>query len=361
MPLDKSLKVLIVDDSALMRRQLKQMLESAGDITTETARDGQDALERLKIFAPDVVTLDINMPVMDGLTCLSHIMMESPLPVIMVSSLTEKGALATFEALELGAFDYVNKPGGTVSLNLRNVEQELQAKVRAAVQQRRPISHKVQRRQMHDAQPPAPAPRRSLRNSLGCRYKLVVVGVSTGGPSTLESILRELPEDFPVPIVVAQHMPAHFTKPFAERLDRQCALDVKEVRGPALLEPGHVYIARGDADARIVKRAGNIRMISIPASGDHLWHPSITRLMASAREVFRDRELICVQLTGMGDDGAEEMAQAHRRGALTVAENEDSAVVYGMPRALIERHGATAVLPHEAIAEQLIDWVSAAG
>ncbi|XGA79795.1 chemotaxis response regulator protein-glutamate methylesterase [Halomonas sp. CH40] len=359
MPLDEPLKVLIVDDSALMRRQLRQMLESVGDIITATARDGQDALEQLKSFAPHVVTLDINMPVMDGLTCLSHIMVESPLPVIMVSSLTEKGALATFEALELGAFDYVNKPDGTVSLNLRDVEQELQAKVRAAAQQRRPIASKVQRRQARDAQPPAP--RRSLRHSLGCRYKLMVVGVSTGGPSTLESILRELPEDFPVPIVVAQHMPAHFTKPFAERLDRQCALEVREVRGPALLEPGHVYIARGDADARIVKRAGNVRMISIPASDGHLWHPSITRLMASAREVFRDRELICVQLTGMGDDGAEEMAQAHRRGALTIAENEDSAVVYGMPRALVERQGATAVLPQEAIAEQLIDWVSAAG
>lgn len=356
---DAVLKVLIVDDSALMRRQLKLMLESAGDIVTETARDGKDALERLESFEPDVITLDINMPVMDGLTCLSHIMADAPRPVIMVSSLTEKGALATFEALELGAFDYVNKPGGTVSLNLRDVTQELQSKVRAAAKQRQSLAAKVQRRQAHDTKKQH-TPRRSLRSRLGCRHKLVVIGVSTGGPSTLESILRELPVDFPVPVVVAQHMPGHFTKPFAERLDRQCALQVKEVRGPALLEPGHVYIARGDADARIVKRAGNVRMISIPASSAHLWHPSITRLAASAREVFSDRELICVQLTGMGDDGANEMAQAHRRGALTIAESEESAVVYGMPRALIELGGATAILPHEAIAGQLIEWVNAA-
>lgn len=351
------LKVLIVDDSALMRRQLVQMLESAGDIVTEVARDGQDALERVETFDPDVITLDINMPVMDGLTCLSHIMAESPRPVIMVSSLTEKGALSTFEALELGAFDYVNKPGGTVSLNLRDVEHELQAKVRAAANQRKPLVAKVQKRRQHDARVQQ-APRRSLRSRLGSRYKLVVVGVSTGGPSTLESILREMPGDFPCPIVVAQHMPAHFTKPFAERLDRQCALNVREVRGPALLEPGHVYIARGDADARIVKRAGNVRMISIPASDTHLWHPSISRLVASAREIYHDRELICVQLTGMGDDGAHEMAQACQGGAQTIAESEESAVVFGMPRALIEQQGASVVLPHDAIAVQLEDWVS---
>ncbi|WP_075880801.1 chemotaxis-specific protein-glutamate methyltransferase CheB [Vreelandella massiliensis] len=352
-----SLKVLIVDDSALMRRQLKQMLERAGDIVSEVARDGQDALVRLEAFDPDVITLDINMPVMDGLACLSHIMAESPRPVIMVSSLTEKGALATFEALELGAFDYVNKPGGTVSLNLRDVEQELQQKVRAAANQRQSMATKVQKRRLHDAKVTR-QPRQSLRSRVGSRYKLVVVGVSTGGPSTLESILRELPAGFPVPIVVAQHMPAHFTKPFAERLDRQCALKVTEVRGPALLEPGHVYIARGDADARIVKRAGNIRMISIPASDTHLWHPSISRLVTSAREVYQDRELICVQLTGMGDDGAAEMASAHQHGALTIAESEASAVVFGMPRALIEQQGAGMVLESEKIAAQLVEWAS---
>ncbi|WP_404375818.1 chemotaxis-specific protein-glutamate methyltransferase CheB [Vreelandella aquamarina] len=355
------LKVLIVDDSALMRRQLTQMLESAGDIVTEVARDGQDALECLDTFDPDVITLDINMPVMDGLTCLSHIMTQAPRPVIMVSSLTEKGALATFEALELGAFDYVNKPGGTVSLNLRDVEQELQAKVRAAASQRQSIVTKVKKRQRHDVseQPATRRPlRSSLRSRLGSRYKLVVIGVSTGGPSTLERVLSELPEDFPCPIVVAQHMPGHFTKPFAERLDRQCALNVREVRGPMLLEPGHAYIARGDADARIVKRAGNVRMISVPASDSHLWHPSISRLVESARSVYRDSELICVQLTGMGDDGADEMAQAFQGGAYTIAESEESAVVFGMPRALIEQQGASVVLPHEAIAEQLDKWVS---
>ncbi|SEI64046.1 two-component system, chemotaxis family, response regulator CheB [Allopseudospirillum japonicum] len=375
-----SIRLLIVDDSALMRKQLRNFFTQTGDFELISARDGIDALEKIKTHPPDVITLDINMPNMDGLTCLSHIMAHHPCPVIMLSSLTEKGALATFEALELGAFDYVSKPDGTMSQNLERIFPELLQKIHAALQQKPKTAKQLRSRlrlqqtrsqplekttpsriftkEQGQAKAQTQASARTQRRAFNQDKKLVLIGVSTGGPGTLEAILQGLPANFPYPIVVAQHMPARFTQVFADRLNRSCLLPVQEVSSPCAPEAGHVYIARGDADLRISKRGTQIRLLSVPSHSEYLWHPSVSLMVASALAVYRPQDLICVQLTGMGHDGAKEMAQAKMQGARTLAESEETAVVFGMPRALIEQQGATCILPNHEIAQQLIQWAS---
>lgn len=366
-------KVLVVDDSALMRRQLRTLLEAEGFVV-DIARNGEDALDKCRHEPPDVITLDINMPVMDGLTCLSHLMSETPCPVIMVSSLTDKGALATFEALELGAFDYIAKPDGTVSRDMQSVSEALIARINAALESSGKSGSAGQETRggaIGREAAPARKPGSGVSESASTHsrrqapvfadppaHSLVVVGVSTGGPGTLEVILSDLPADFPVPIVIAQHMPARFTEVFAARLNELCQLRVREVRAPVTLEPGTVYLARGDADMRITRRAGRLTAKSLPSSDRYLWHPSVSRLMASAMEAVPADKLIAVQLTGMGYDGAEEMAEAHRQGALTIAESESSAVVYGMCRVLAENGGADAICDKHRVADQLIDWLA---
>ncbi len=353
-PLAPPIKLLIVDDSALMRRKLREIFQQAGGFEVRTARNGADALERIPEFAPDVISLDIHMPAMDGLTCLSHIMVEHPTPVVMVSSLTEEGALATLEALELGAVDYLPKPGGTVSVHMETVADQLVAKVRAAARARverwsgsrggAPQRTTAKRA----APPPADAP---------AVERLLLIGVSTGGPKTLEKILPRLPADFPLPILVAQHMPASFTRVFAQRMDQRCVLPVTEVTGPTVLEAGHVYLAKGDADMVVRTRPRGISALPVPADPETVWHPSVDRLVESACDVLPPRRLLGVLLTGMGDDGAEAMSRIHTDGGRTIAEAEESAIVFGMPRELILRRGAEAVLPADRIADRLCQWV----
>lgn len=352
-----AIKVLVVDDSALMRKHLRQILELDGDVEVATARDGEDALHRIPEVEPDVVTLDINMPVMDGLTCLSRIMTDFPRPVLMVSSLTEKGALATFEALELGAVDYVNKPGGTVSMNLRDVGEEIRNKVRVAARARitraRGLRDRIRAQRAQTEQAiTRPRPRR-----LGETPGLVLVGVSTGGPSTLEAMLCGLPAGFGWPVLVAQHMPGRFTAAFAKRLDSHCALTVREVDGPTPISVGTILIARGDADVVVARRLG--RLVALNVSEDaSTWHPSVDRMVRSAMEHIDPAQLVGVQLTGMGHDGADAMTELHRSGGRTIAESEDSAIVFGMPKELIERGGASEVLGAEQIAGRLGQWIN---
>lgn len=357
-----AIKVLIVDDSALMRRQITQLFEAEGDFKLCVARNGREAVDENLAFQPDVITLDINMPEMDGLTALSHIMAARPVPVVMVSSLTEKGALATFEALALGAVDYVAKPGGTISLSFDTVSDELIRKVRAAAKVRikraAPTSGGLAARlradrEAHQAQARKPA---FVRRSPGHAEGLVLIGVSTGGPSTLEAILPQLPANYPYPVIVAQHMPAAFTGPFAQRMDQMCALSVVEVTRPMDVVPGTVYIARGGADVAVTLRAGKLMVIAKPESKEHLWHPSVEVLGRSVLEHCEAENVIAVMLTGMGYDGADAFAELKKRGARTIAESEETAVVFGMPCELIERKGASVVLPSHRIAEQLNGW-----
>jgi two-component system chemotaxis response regulator CheB len=354
------IKLLIVDDSALMRRQLAAVFQAAGGFDIRQARNGKEAIAENIAFQPAVITLDINMPEMDGLTALSVIMTERPVPVVMVSSLTEQGALATLEALNMGAVDYIPKPGGTISLTIAEIERELLAKVRAAArsQLRRPAAMaKASSRANVGSGALArlrSAPRRGPAQGAG--DGLVLIGVSTGGPRTLEEILPLLPADFPWPVLVAQHMPGAFTKSFADRLNRVCPLTVTEVAGPCAVSPGHIYIARGSADMTLAQRNTGVHALSRPETAQYIWHPSVELLARSALAVCPAPSLVAVMLTGMGNDGADGFAEIARRGGRTIAESDETAIVYGMPRELVDRGGATAVLPAYRIAGQLCDW-----
>ena len=347
------MRVLVVDDSALMRRWLKDCFDTEPGIECLTARDGEDALAKLATFAPDVITLDINMPVMDGLTCLSRIMAEQPYPVVMVSSLTEKGALATFEALELGAVDYVAKPSGTVSHDIKSAFPDILAKVRAAVGAKGRAGIRQQ-----PVRPAAvvKAPPRRLRPAQGraTPFDLMLVGASTGGPGALERVLFRLEADFPVPIIIAQHMPKRFTRVFAERLTAQGRLPVVEVTGPTELLPGAAYLAQGDADVTVSaaghtagRRAGPRRPV---ADLEPQRQPDGRKRPGRP---CRPTGWLGVLLTGMGDDGAASMTRLRKAGGQTIAQSEASAVVFGMPRELIAAGGAGRVMDVDRIADAL--------
>jgi two-component system chemotaxis response regulator CheB len=355
-----AIRLLIVDDSALMRRQLGQIFEAEGGFEMRAVRNGQEAVDENLAFQPDVITLDINMPVMDGITALAHIMASRPTPVVMVSSLTEKGALATFEALTLGAVDYVAKPDGTISLSIDKIKNELIAKVRAAARARPKVKGGEKGLVERLREERAAKPERSAlvhRNVASAEAEgLVLIGSSTGGPSTLEGILPKLPADFPFPIIVAQHMPGSFTGPFAHRMNSICSLEVVEANKPMPIVSGTIYIGKGGADMVVANRAGKLMVLPKPESPNHLWHPSVEVLGRSVLEHCEASQVIAVMLTGMGYDGAEAFAEIKKRGGRTLAESEDSAVVFGMPKELIDRNGASLVLPAHKIINQLIRW-----
>lgn len=363
------IKVLVVEDSALMRKYLKEILSPERGFDTYTARNGQDGLDQLRLINPDVITLDINMPVMDGISCLSRIMTENPKPVIMVSSLTKAGAAVTLEAMNLGAVDYLAKPGGTVSLNLKEVEEQIVAKVKSAAQARvRRSTGLSQRLRQQREQEQAKLKTANSSNvsmtisRVAASHKhadgsgLVLIGVSTGGPGTLEEILPLLPANFPWPVLVCQHMPGSFTGVFAQRMNSICPLTVQEVSKPTQVQAGNIYIAKGDADMVLVNRPTGLHATSVPMDKS-LWHPSVDRLVASALEHVKPHNLIGVQLTGMGYDGAAQMALIKQGHGKTIAESESSCVVYGMSKELIERNGASVILPSISVAEQLLKWV----
>lgn len=364
------IRVLVVDDSALMRRLLGQIFASDPEFEVQFARNGVEALDLVAAFDPHVVTLDINMPQMDGLACLDRIMVEAPRPVVMVSSLTAEGADATLEALRLGAVDFVAKPAGAISLHLDELRANLVGRVRAASQARIRSSARLRDRIRHriggaamapttrSSAPRAAAPRRPRPAGpepvAAVGNGLVLVGTSTGGPPALEALLTMLPADFPWPIVVAQHMPAALTGALARRLDGLCAVTVTEVGRAVPLRPGHVYIGRGDADIVVARRPAGLIAMPQAADPDYPWHPSAERLVVSAMDHVAAAQLIGVLMTGMGSDGAQAMTVLHSQGGRTIAESEDTAVVWGMPGELVRRGGADWVLPLPEIGPRLV-------
>jgi two-component system, chemotaxis family, protein-glutamate methylesterase/glutaminase len=355
------IKVLVVDDSALVRKLFGRVLERERDVEVEFARNGVEALEKLHTFEPTVITLDVHMPQMGGLECLDRIMLEKPRPVVMVSARTADGADETLEALRLGAVDFVLKPAGAVSLRIDEFAPTLLQKIRAAATAKLKISTRLRERVLHRTRGPhgqhLAAEKRASRLGRKLRASgdgLVLVGTSTGGPPALEALLVPLPANFPWPILVAQHMPATFTGPLAQRLDGLCALAVTEVLRPTALEPGRVYIGRGDADLIVTQRAAGLTAISAPAEVAYPWHPSTNRLVKSALSCVAPQQLIGVLMTGMGDDGAEAMAQLWQLGGTTIAESEQSAVVWGMPGELVRAGAADWIEPVNKIAARLL-------
>jgi len=358
-------RLLIVDDSALMRRVLGDVFQNEPGFEVAFARDGVEALAQVHAFKPDVITLDVQMPRMDGLSCLDRVMVERPCPVVMVSSLTAEGADATLEALELGAVDFVVKPDGAVSLAIDEFAPILVEKVVTAAASRLRRSHRLAERlrARHGAIVPPPPRGKTATGwkpqAAGTPPGLVILGASTGGPPALDAVLREIPADFPWPILVAQHMPAAFTASLAHRLDGLCALRVIEVARPTPLVPGCVYVARGDADMIVSRRAAGPVALSTPSSAEHRWHPSVDRLVDSVAAVMPPERLVGVLMTGMGDDGARAMTALRAAGGRTIAESEDSAVVWGMPGELVKAGGADVVAPVDAIAGKIRDMVRA--
>lgn len=359
--------VLVVDDSALMRRRIGDILRNAG-FRVETASDGATALATIDTINPDVVTMDVTMPGMDGLDCLRRLMIAHPRPVVMLSSLTAEGAGITLEALRLGAVEAVQKPTGLVTID--RIAEELVETVRAASDARPRRAQNLRERLRLVRTSIAGAdfaavPARHAAALLNGRLDgdgvagLVLIGVSTGGPRTLEEILPLLPARFPWPILIAQHMPPAFTGPLARRLNEICEIEVVEGAVPTDLVPGRAVMARGGADMVVANRAGRLIAQPVPPDANHSWHPSVERLAESALRLVPPARLIGVMLTGMGNDGAAIFTEMKRQGGRTIAESEDSAVVFGMPQDLIRRSGASQVLPADRVAEQLVRWVPA--
>lgn len=362
------IRLLIVDDSPLMRRLLGGVFTTEGDFEIAFARNGVEALEQLQAFKPHVITLDVHMPEMDGLACLDRIMLERPCPVVMISSLTEAGASVTLEAFALGAVDFITKPDRAISLEMETLAPRLVETVRAASRARLPsslrLAERVRLRSGLGQAPSAQAPRRSAPASPPTRrikaapaHGLVLIGVSTGGPPALDAVLSRLRADFPWPIIVAQHMPGSFTGPLARRLDKLCALNVTEAALPMPLARGNIYIGKGDADVIVSVRPDGPVVLAAPALPEHRWHPSVDRLVDSAMQHFAPERLLGVLMTGMGSDGADAMARLKAQGGRTIAEAEESAVVWGMPGELVRRGGAEVIAPLEQIADRIMDMV----
>jgi two-component system chemotaxis response regulator CheB len=352
----KPITVVLADDSALMRKKIREILErDSGIQVVGSARNGQEAVDLVKQHEPSVVTMDINMPVMDGITALQVIMMESPRAVIMLSSLTQEGALTTFECIELGAIDFVAKPSGTISLDIELQAQEIITKVRTAARSR--PGTPPRRRPVRER--PAERSATCQVRSDGLATQVVVIGVSTGGPKTLLDVLPFLPVDLRAAVLIVQHMPAAFTKPFAQRLNDSSLIDIKESEPGDILMNGKGYLARGGTHMTLAKRGHGggalIRHTTFPADKPHI--PSVDVMMNSALEVF-GKNIVGVLLTGMGDDGADAMASIRRAGGRTIAEDESTCVVFGMPAQAIARGGAEFVLPVFDIPKKIVELVA---
>ena len=358
-------RLLVVDDSALIRRLFGELFTDAGGFEIAFARNGVEALQQVEAFQPDVVTLDVHMPEMDGLACLDRIMLLRPCPVVMVSAMTESGADVTLEAMDLGAVDFVPKPGGAISLKMDALGPLLVEKVRAAATARLPKAHRLAERlrlrsgERRPAKPtPLPRPERPAPSPCPGPFDgVVLVGTSTGGPPALDALLGRLPADFPCPILVAQHMPATFTGPLSRRLDKLCALTVVEVTRPTPLAPGHVYIGKGDADLIVGSRPSGLVALPAPSKAEYRWHPSVDRLVATAMDHVAAARLIGILMTGMGNDGAASMTALREKGGRTIAESEETAVVWGMPGELVRAGGADWVEPLDEIADRLLELV----
>lgn len=355
----KRIRVLIAEDSALMRKYLVEIISSSSLFEViHVARNGEEAVNKTLELKPDVVAMDINMPIMDGISAMQMIMMKRPTPVVMISSLTQRGALTTLEALELGAIDYVSKPEGTISINIRNKKQEILEKLENAansnIKQLRIRSPQVSRE-----------PYQKTKNKLNRTQIMTdeikyytIIGVSTGGPNTLLEILPHLPENFPSPVIVVQHMPEKFTASFAQRLHQYCKMSAKEAITRDVLEPGTIYVAKGNKQIHFEKKLGSDRVrIRLSDKPTTIYTPSIHNAMSSLTTIVPYKKTIGVLLTGIGDDGADMMVKIRQNGGYTIAESHETAVVYGMPKEAYQRGGAEWVLPCNKIAQKLLECV----
>ncbi|MCQ4347267.1 chemotaxis response regulator protein-glutamate methylesterase [Pseudomonas stutzeri] len=342
------IKVLCVDDSALIRDLLREIINSQPDMeVVAVAADPLMARDLIKLHNPDVLTLDVEMPRMDGLDFLERLMRLRPMPVLMVSSLTQAGSEVTLRALELGALDFIAKPQMGIRHGMLEYSELIAEKIRAAARSR-------------PRQAVAGAPRPAeLKAPLISSEKLVIIGASTGGTEAIREVLQPLPANSPA-ILIAQHMPGGFTRSFAERLNRLCNIEVKEAEDGERIIPGHAYIAPGTAHLKVVRSGANYvaRLDDGPPVNRH--RPSVDVLFSSAAQ-SAGRNAIGVLLTGMGKDGARGLLEMRQAGAFTFAQDEASCVVFGMPREGIALGGACEVVSLDQMAERILKQVAASG
>lgn len=361
------IRVLVVDDSAFMRKAISMMISDDPEIEViGTATNGEEGVEKVFELAPDLVTMDIEMPRMDGLTALRKIMKEKPTPVMMVSSLTSDGAQATLEALDLGAVDFIPKQLSYVSLDIVKIKQELIAKIKHIKNRKNILLAQYRSRQVSGISAAAKRRQKSKKTLPGLtmplasktgkkKIRVVAVGVSTGGPPALQNVIPRLPKNFPVPILVVQHMPATFTKSLANRLDNLSALQVKEAEGGESLQNGMVYIAPGDKHM-MVRRNGARHAIKLSNEpSDTLYKPSVDVMMNSVEDNYRGTTMGVI-MTGMGHDGLVAAKRVKKSGGIMIAQDEKTCVVYGMPRAIVEAGIADRISPIDRIAPDIVSY-----
>ena len=334
--------MLVVDDSAFVRKAVARMLGEEPDIEiVGTAADGEEGLAKARELRPDVVTLDIKMPKLGGLETLERLMAERPVPVLLLSSLTQEGAEVTLRGLELGAMDFVDK-SAVEPMSMLSLTTELVEKVRALGRAR------IKGRRRGKARRAAPAKEEAA--------EVVVIAASTGGPSSLQSLVSALPAGFRATILVVQHIPRGFTRSLAERLDARSAIPVREATDGDLVEPGRVIIAPAGIHTRLRRRGARVRIVLDEEPRDALHRPSADVLMASAASVFGQRT-VGVVLTGMGSDGTEGLRAIKAAGGHTLAESEDTCVIYGMPKAAVAAGVVSRIVPLDRMAEEILATV----
>lgn len=351
----KKIRAVVIDDSAFMRKSLSIMLESSGEIeVVATAKNGKEGIQIVKSMMPDIVTMDIEMPEMDGLTALKIIMKEFPTPVLMVSSLTTDGAEETLKALEYGAIDFIPKELSYVNVNIVKIREELIEKVKEIVRQKS-FSLRIKRinnlNLHHQVSDKSFIKQNISRKSLPANnYSAIAIGVSTGGPISLQRVIPKLSKKISIPVFIVQHMPPKFTKSLAERLDGLSELYVKEAEDLEIVKGGVVYIAPGGLHMKVQKSPdSSIRIHLSNEPSDTLHRPSVDVMINSLLSIYK-KNVLGVIMTGMGRDGADAIMELKRLGGYAIAQDEESCVVYGMPKAIVDAGNADLVLPLDHIA-----------
>ena len=339
-------RVLIVDDSAFSRQTLRKLLNERDDIeVVAVAFDGTDAIVKTLKYKPDIITLDLVMPNMDGFSFLRWLSQQKPTPVIVVSSLGDDRTV--FQALEMGAMDFVAKPSPRASLELQEIKEDLFKKIDSI----KKASTTKLRENLRELITRAPFRETTFRRK---NFDIVAIGASTGGPQAIQYILKSLPDAFDLPILITQHMPPGFTRAFAERLNNLTRFSVKEAENAEELRPSTVYICPGQRHLTVRRLRGNIIIQLLKPTKKDRYVPSVDRMFESVAEIYKNRS-IGVILTGMGNDGLQGCKKIHDSGGYIIAESEDSAVVYGMPREVIEAGLADASVKLKEIPEKLLN------
>ena len=336
-------EILVVDDSAVIRRYLVKLLTDAGYVV-DFAKNGQEAVEKVRQKYYALIILDIEMPVLNGIDALKIIMRENSTRILIISALLEENAEIALQALELGAIDYISKPKS--SIDIPKISKEILEKVKKVLSI---LPKNIYQKTYMPSE-------KILHIDKDIDMKFVLVGASTGGPRLIESICKNLPKNYPHSVCIVQHMPNEFTKNFAQRLNTLSKVEVLEAENNLELQPSRVIIAKGGKHLHFRKKLSNYFVMLAPNIQNRFFTPSVDEMFFSAVDILPCKNILAVELTGIGDDGADGMVELRKKGAYTLAENEESAVVYGMPKEALKRGGVVKSLPYKKILDEIIRY-----